>query len=355
MLNPTPASAAPDAAAMPVVPIISTMQHWDNHWYIWLPQDDVYEAVEVMSRAGGPGGEPLVWAFFTERAGGKRQIHYVNDPAYVSALSAGRPGWHHAPIRYVATGRDGEPRGLDVRFDDREGRPVHISASVTGSGPLTPGRLTDQSGHSVESVMLMFYRGENSWLTDWAVTIGGQAVSQRGSAYVAPFQPVYSRDISVALFPFGRRQASFSTSATPDTMHFARSEDGRRYVAPSSRGTIRSLELDEAGNLMGSADADGANALRVTFDRPLPSPCGQETAMESGFSISISGRERLLTGSVVSTPSRDGRVLDWRFDAPAWATSRHLRTAVSADCGMGTQSILLIPAGGRSQGPAIAQ
>jgi hypothetical protein len=203
--------------------------------------------------------------------------------------------------------------------------------------------------------MLMFYRGENSWLSDWTVSIGGRAVSQRGSAYVAPFQPVYSRDISVALFPFGRWQASFSPSATPDTMHFVRSDDGRRYVAQSARGTTRSLEVDQAGNLTGYADADGPNALRLTFDRPLPSPCGQEAAMESGFSISISGRERLLTGSVVSTPGQDGRVLDWRFDAPAWATSRHLRTAVSADCSTGAQSILLIPAAGRSEGPAVAQ
>jgi hypothetical protein len=59
-----------------VVPILSVFNHWDHHWYIWLPGDPVYEAVEVMSRERGVGASPLVWVFFTERVAPKRQVHY---------------------------------------------------------------------------------------------------------------------------------------------------------------------------------------------------------------------------------------------------------------------------------------
>ena len=39
----------PAGASEPVVPFSSYFFHWDNHWYVWLPRDPVYEAVEVMS------------------------------------------------------------------------------------------------------------------------------------------------------------------------------------------------------------------------------------------------------------------------------------------------------------------
>ena len=38
--------------------------HWDHHWYIWLPGDPVFEAVEIMAAERGPNTNPLVWIFF---------------------------------------------------------------------------------------------------------------------------------------------------------------------------------------------------------------------------------------------------------------------------------------------------
>ncbi len=59
-LRPGSAPSRPAAAQTPLVPIVSGFQHWDHHWYLWLPGDPVYEAVEVMAAERGPNAIPLV-------------------------------------------------------------------------------------------------------------------------------------------------------------------------------------------------------------------------------------------------------------------------------------------------------
>ena len=61
------------AAEADMMPIISASRHWDHHWYIWLPGDPKYEAVEAMSNDLDAAMPSLVWVFFTERAAPKRQ------------------------------------------------------------------------------------------------------------------------------------------------------------------------------------------------------------------------------------------------------------------------------------------
>src|SRR5439155_14772186 len=76
------ATAWPDN--VPLVPITSRLEHWEHHWIVWLPRHPVYESVEVASREAPEAPVPLVWVFFTERAGAKRQIHYLNHPDVVA-------------------------------------------------------------------------------------------------------------------------------------------------------------------------------------------------------------------------------------------------------------------------------
>jgi hypothetical protein len=52
-------ASAPALAAAPPVPIASFLHHWDHHWYIWLPGDPLYEAVEVVAAERGPNSAPL--------------------------------------------------------------------------------------------------------------------------------------------------------------------------------------------------------------------------------------------------------------------------------------------------------
>jgi len=50
--------ASMTATAAPLVPIVSFLQHWDHHWYVWLPSDPVYEAVEIMAAERDPNRPP---------------------------------------------------------------------------------------------------------------------------------------------------------------------------------------------------------------------------------------------------------------------------------------------------------
>jgi hypothetical protein len=320
---------------MPIVPIISTMRHWDNHWFIWLPQDETYEAVEVMSVNQGPRGEPLIWAFFTERSGSKRQVHYVNDAELARAAR-----WIFRPIRYSVAGIDGLPRGIDVDFVDEKSRPVRIHFSTVGSQPLAPAGLTNQIGHAGDSLLLMFYRAQHTSAVDWSVEIDGKEVSQPGPSYVAPFLPAYSRDITTAAFLFvsGTAAVGSGDRTVPADILFLPDASLRRYVGEFSGGDRKVLETTADGRLGGYSDWDGAHALRVDFADPLPSPCGQSVPTESRFAISIDGHPDQLAGSVSDSGGRNS-TLRWSFDKPDWAANRTLTTLVVADCERDVQRV----------------
>jgi hypothetical protein len=130
LLNLATVFAPMTVSAKPLIPLLSFVQHWDHHWYAWLPGDPVYEAVEVMA-AERSGQEPLVWVFFTERAPPKNQINYYNDMAAVVASRAGGRVSYFVPMRFAMTGNDGAPLGVAVAFDDASpGGSVLKSASM---------------------------------------------------------------------------------------------------------------------------------------------------------------------------------------------------------------------------------
>src|SRR5262249_5935264 len=140
-----------------MVPIFSVFHHWDHHWYIWLPGDPVYEAVEVMSRARSVGA-PLVWVFFTKRAAPKRQVHYFNDIQLANAR-----GGHFREINFPMTGAKGQPRGITIALTDVDGSPIAVDLQfAAGAQLVTRGAgLTDQSGHSADRHLLIFFREKN--------------------------------------------------------------------------------------------------------------------------------------------------------------------------------------------------
>src|SRR5208282_5368563 len=119
-------------SAEPIVPFVTEFHHWDHHWYVWLPRDPLYEAVEVMSSATSGAASPLVWAFFTERAPPKRQHHYIN-----SRDLAASTGWTYAAIDYATTGGAETPLGLFVRFADGQGKPVTIKVDFAPGAGLS--------------------------------------------------------------------------------------------------------------------------------------------------------------------------------------------------------------------------
>jgi hypothetical protein len=102
-------------AETPLVPIPSYLYHWDHHWYIWLPGDPVYEAVEIMA-AERPKSAPLVWVFFTERNPPKHQTHYFND-----AQAAAAGGGQVSDIAFKMTGAEGRAARCLSRVHQQQG------------------------------------------------------------------------------------------------------------------------------------------------------------------------------------------------------------------------------------------
>ncbi|MCY4451869.1 MAG: hypothetical protein OXC01_07955 [Immundisolibacterales bacterium] len=78
-----PVSAGASACAGTAAPavLLVTEHHYRNHHrLVWLPRQPVYESVATMSidTVGNPCRAG--WVFFTERGGGKRQVHLFDDP-----------------------------------------------------------------------------------------------------------------------------------------------------------------------------------------------------------------------------------------------------------------------------------
>jgi hypothetical protein len=323
------ASLAPAAAAeAPLVPLVSSLYHWDHHWYIWLPGDPVYEAVEVMAAERGPDTVPLVWVFFTERDGPKRQIHYYNDPRVAAARGA-----QSRDIAFKMTGSEGEPRGLSVSLVDLAGRPIEIGAGFSPDARLnTAGAgLTNQIGHSADRLLLMFFREKNAFAQSWFVTIAGTDATkpQPGESRPTPFPAAYSSNIFVGLFPFGIQSVSFADVRPGEAravVHFTPGGEIGTYSATRLDGSRIELVAGQDATLQRYRHRNGPHVLEVSFVPPLPSPGGLTADVDSAYRISLDGFRDLLTGMVHVSRRGDGIILDWAFDAPDWARLHPLRT-----------------------------
>jgi hypothetical protein len=328
------ALASMTAIATPLVPIVSFLQHWDHHWYVWLPSDPVYEAVEIMAAERGPTRPPLLWVFFTERAVPKHQINYYNDAQFAAARAAAGTTAQFADIRFRMTGAEGEPRGVAVEFVDSQNRPVTIGIDFAAGAKLgTVGAgLTDQIGHSSERLLLLFFREKAARTPDPHVTIDGVDVAKLppGESYPAPFAAAYSSNIFVGGFLFIGMDVSFDdrTETTPWGARFAPTATPGIYEAtPPYSGRVNLLARAD-GRLAGyqQHDRTGAHTIDIRFDPPLPPADDPTSETTSAFQISLDDFHDLLAGSIGVRCDGGNILIDWRFDRPAWARSRVLRT-----------------------------
>jgi hypothetical protein len=320
------ALAGPKESAMlyPPVPFSTVVDCWDHHWFLWLPLHPVYEAVEVASREPDRDGRVDVWVWFTERAGAKRQIHYRN-----SALLAGFVGGHDRPISYQISGDDGRPRGVQVRFDDIEDKPVEIEVRFEADQTLDRQRagLTDQSGHIRDHAFLVFYRDANAQASYGRASIGPRNYTfDRDEAKGAfRFKWSYSHGISINLIIYN----SFTATFGPGGFTPAPGTDSDFVLNRVGRGSVL-LVSDQAGQLSEYVD-HGANGdfLRVVFDPPLPACDRDSRQRSSSFSVSIKAAADLIKGSVASRCGDQLQVLDWQPSEPAWASRQPFRSEIS--------------------------
>ncbi len=307
----------------PLVPFSTIVDHWDHHWFLWLPRHPVYEAVEIASRDPDREGRVAVWVWFTERAGAKHQIHYRNDPVLARFV-----GGEYRPIDFRISGDVGRPRGVKVRFDDVENRPVAIDVAFDPAQTLSRqgAGLTDQSGHMSDRAILIFYRETNVLARDAGVLIGDSNATfdrdePRGDF---PFKWAYSHGITIGLIRYG----SFKVAFGPDG--FQRSPEAGGYLMRRAWGGDVSLIADGIGRLREYVDrsADG-DFLRVVFDPPLPS-CGRgDEVQASAFSISIAAAADVVKGTVETRCGDRAHLLGWHPGKPDWAARQPFRSEIS--------------------------
>jgi len=330
--------------AAPAIPLISNHVYFDHHWYVWLPRHPTYEAVEVMSVDAPFNPYRLVWVFFTERNGEKRQHHFMDDPS----IAEGIEDFYHREIEYRRSGELGAGQSVHVSLTGLDGVPFEVEIDAEGSPLIREGAgLTNQSGHGADKVVMLFHRERNALAERNRVTIGGEDYSFRTGddpEGTHPFVAAYSAGIQLAVFPFG--QWSFAADGTQlsdgtDGLTFAfhtREEGGAlKADLPGYRNRI-SIELDADGNLERYRHDAGSSRMIISLDEAVPlTGSGPQSA--SRFSILMDPDEPVASGRVVSEPTENGRRLSWTIDTPSWGAGYPFETLIAEQGGGMTLTI----------------
>ena len=296
---------APVNAAAPVAPLVTAHHHWDHHWFVWLPRHPVYESVEVMSVDSAGGFYRAVWVFFTERHGGKRQVHFFDDRQIVE----GFPGSHYRPIDYERSGSPGQGQSVRVALTGLDDVPIEIVVDLAAR-PLTRtgAGLTNQSGHSADTLFLLFHRDRTALARTNEVRVGGADYSFRAGDDPAAkhrFMAAYSAGIQIAVIPFG--QLSFSRheerlSANAAGLSFAVTEpDGGVRLAASQPGYRNriAVDLNAGGALTGYRHDAATHRLALSFDAALPLAVDSPRSANQ-FAVHMNPDKPVARGEVVS-------------------------------------------------------
>ena len=329
---------APANAAAPVVPLVTAHHHWDHHWFVWLPRHPVYESVEVMSIDSAGGFYRAVWVFFTERHGGKRQVHFFDDRQIVE----GFPGSHYRPIDYERSGSPGQGQSVRVALTGLDDVPIEIVVDLADR-PLTRtgAGLTNQSGHSADTLFLLFHRDRTALAWTNEVRVGGADYSFRaGDDPPAKhrFMAAYSAGIQIAVIPFGqwsfsRHEERLSANAAGLSFAVTEPDGGVRLTAsqPGYRNRI-AVDLNAGGALTGYRHDAATHRLALSFDAALPLAVDSPRSANQ-FAVHMNPDKPVARGEVVSELMEGGRRLTWRFHSPPWTANYPFESIIKPNGG----------------------
>jgi hypothetical protein len=301
-----------------LVPITSHFSHWDHHWFIWLPQHPVHESVEIASREPPDNARTLVWVFFTERAGAKHQVHYINQQPVASRW----PGSLYRAMTYHRLGQVAQPQGVTIHFTDQEDRPVEVVVTVD-TRPMTPGGLTDQSGHAAARHFLVFFREQRAAAVRNRVVIASEDFSFNGAPEPYRFTAAYSANVSTVILPFTITQFhaahdQLASSAGHVFCQTSADAAGSVYVshAHGEHNTV-TLQLDPHGGLQTYTHQVDGYAFAIRFVPPLVLP-PTERSGPVAYSMHLDHFPPLITGQVHMRSTGEQTVLEWRHEHPRW-------------------------------------
>ena len=338
------ATGAGAAAAAPAIPLISNHVYFDHHWYVWLPRHPTFEAVEVMSIDSPFNPYRLVWVFFTEREGAKRQHHFMDDPL----IAEGIEDFHYREIDYRRTGEAGEGQGVHVSLTGLDGVPVEVEIDAKGATLTKAGAgLTDQSGHSADLLVLLFHRERASATERNRVVIDGQDFSFRTGDDPSGkhrFVAAYSAGIQIVTFPFDRWSFTVDEERLVDdtaglSFDVKQRAGGIDLVAAmpgyQSRATV---QLNSEGALERYRHDVGGHRLVISLDDAVPLT-GSAPHSTTRFSILLDPEKPVASGSVVSEHTESGRRLSWTIDTPPWAAGYPFESLIEEQDGAVTLSV----------------
>ena len=329
---------APANAAAPVVPLVTAHHHWEHHWFVWLPRHPVYESVEVMSIDSAGGFYRAVWVFFTERHGGKRQVHFFDDRQIVE----GFPGSHYRPIDYERSGSPGQGQSVRVALTGLDDVPIEIVVDLADR-PLTRtgAGLTNQSGHSADTLFLLFHRDRTALARTNEVRVGGADYSFRAGddpAAKPRFMAAYSAGIQIAVIPFGqwsfsRHEERLSANAAGLSFAVTEPDGGVRLTAsqPGYRNRI-AVDLNAGGALTGYRHDAATHRLALSFDAALPLAVDSPRSANQ-FAVHMNPDKPVARGEVVSELMEGGRRLTWRFHSPQWTANYPFESIIKPNGG----------------------
>ena len=336
-------TAAAGDTHVPLVPLTSTLSHWDHHWFVWLPRHPVYESVEIASRDTPDHPLQLVWVFFTERDGVKRQVHYLNNRDVMTHV----PGSLYREIHCERSGTAGRPQSVTVRLHDQNNQLVDIDITADDH-PLSPAGLTNQSGHAATRHFLVFFREQQALAVRNRVVIAGEDFSfttDDRSTTQYRFKAGYSANVYVVTLPFTttrfRSEAEHLTSTGGHLFTKMRSAE-EEVVSTSPAGgspEVVQLALTTQGGLKTYTHQSDGHRFTIRFTPPLVWGAVEQPEPVT-YSMSLDRFPDLVQGQVQSHREGQRLVLEWRHTSPQWAQAYAFQSVITFEEDGGYQLVV---------------
>lgn len=319
-----------------LIPFNTSLAHSDSHWILWMPTHPNYEAVEARSTPDprSPNGA-TVQVFFTERAGGKNQVHYFNSEAGAKAFRGG--GGLYREMTYAVVGAKGSPQGVDIKFRDKDDRPVELSMTFGEGQAMSDlhAGLANQMGHNRDALFLLFFREKAASALKNRIVIDGQDFSitaERATSAEQLSRTGYRSNVFIFTFPFGKSQYFSKDGVVSNswrrTFKAIDAPGGKMYRGDVADGTRIEIMTTPAGEVTEYRHLNGAHIGRIAFRPALPSLTSAREGQRIPYEAWFDSFGVVVRGTALIQRSEGQIVINWQHESPEWTKGYHFQSIV---------------------------